>query len=128
MDMEQALLTRLVDAATLAGDSVAWVEQPQGEPLPTVTLTIVSEVRGETMKGFQGLRFARVQADCRATTYAEAKALSDQVIEAAVPRAIVGGVNFRRASVTGPRDLGEATAAGFIHRKSLDLMVRHSPA
>lgn len=129
MDMEGALRARIIDAGTLAGDAVAWLEQPQGQALPHVTLAIVSEQREQHMKGFQDLRFTRVQADTRAATYAEAKALAEQVIAAAVPGGDFHGTNFRRASVDGPRDLGERIEGeAFTYRKSLDLLVRHSPA
>lgn len=130
MDMEGAFRSRLLaePVATIIENRVYWVDRPQGKALPDVTLSVVSTVREEHMKGFQALQFVRVRADCRGATYAEAKALSEAVIAAAVPPATVNGINFRRASVIGPRDRGENTAAGFIHNKQIEFIVRFSPA
>lgn len=145
MDLEGALRARLIAAAPVAALVAAYapsggaptkavylVNRPQGSPLPPgqgdITLTVISDSREQHMKGFQELQFARVQVDCRASSYATAKALAEAVIAAAVPPAILNGINFRRASVTPPRDLGEQVATAFIHRKQLDLIIPYSPA
>jgi hypothetical protein len=131
MDFEGALRARFIAAppvAALVAQRVYWVDRPQDKPLPDITLTVISDTRDQHMKGFQELQFTRVQVDCRASTYAGAKALAEASIAEIAPASIENGINFRRATVNGPRDLGERTATAFIHRKQFDLIIPHSPA
>lgn len=131
MDFETALRARLKAApavAALVGTRIEWLERPQGRPMPDITLSVISDTRDRHMKGFQTLQFTRVQVDCRAATYLEAKATAEAAIAAAEPDGVVGGIHFRRAEVIGPRDLGEQTDAGFVYRKQFDLIIPHSPA
>ncbi|MFX4088053.1 hypothetical protein ACKU27_23460 [Sphingobium yanoikuyae] len=128
MDMQQALRHRIRSSqavAAIAGTKVDWGNRTG---LPAVSLIIVSGDLAQHMKGTQALQFARVQADCWAATYAEAKSLADAVIAACLPRALVEGVLFRTASATLPRDLGEQTSTVYIHRKQTDLTIRYSLA
>lgn len=128
MDMQQALRQRIrssADVAAIVGTKVDWGERTG---IPAVSLIIVSGDIAQHMKGSQGLQFARVQADCWAATYAQAKALADAVVDVCLPRALVEGILFRTASATLPRDLGEQTSTGFIYRKQTDLTIRYSPA
>ncbi|ATP20396.1 tail completion protein gp17 [Sphingobium yanoikuyae] len=128
MDMQQALRHRIRSSpavAAIVGSKVDWGSRTG---LPAVSLIIVSGDLAQHMKGAQTLQFARVQADCWAATYAEAKALADAVIAACLPRALVEGVLFRTASATLPRDLGEQTSTAYIHRKQTDLTIRYSLA
>lgn len=131
MDMELALRTRLKAAAPVAAsvaDRIYWLDRPQGKALPDITLSIISAIRDQHMKGFQALQFTRVRADCRADTYLKASALSEDVIASMCQPAIVGGINFRWASVVGGRDLGENATGGFIHNKQIEFIIRYSPA
>jgi hypothetical protein len=41
---------------------------------------------------------------------------------------VFAGVVFGVTKAEGPRDLGEDTSAGFIHRASVDLLVEHALA
>jgi hypothetical protein len=128
MDMQQALRQRLRDDAVVAGivgNSVTWGGRPS---LPAVTLKVVGGDLAQTMKGLQSLQFVRVQVDCWAKADDQAQALVQAVIDACGPRQRVNGIYFRRASATHPRDLGEQTSAGYIHRKQTDLTIRFSPA
>lgn len=128
MNMQQALRERLKDdagVAAIAGTRIDWGINPQGSPLPRVRLQVISDPRPQHLKGFQGLRETRVQADCMADDAATATALAEAVIAAAVPAAEKEGVRFGRAGIEGPTDRGEQTDTGFVHRQSVDLMIWH---
>ena len=128
MGMHAALRARLLadaDVAAIAGTRVTWVERPQGAGYPAVTLTTVSDLRGQHMKGFEGFRQSRVQADCWARRHIDAVALAEAVIAAAVGPFVADGVRFGRAAVEGPRGLGESTDDGYIHRQVVDLILWH---
>lgn len=131
MDMEGALRARLLADATVAalvGQRAYWVERPQGGVLPDITLQVITDGREQDMKGFVGLQQTRVQVDCRASSYAQARALAEAVITAGVAAGTFYGVRFERAEVEGPIDLPERTDTQFIHRKSFDLLAWHAAA
>lgn len=125
-DFATALRSRLTGLA--AGTRVYWTLVPQGTALPYVRMQTVTDPRLEHLQGYDGARVTRVQVDCFAATYAAARSLSEAVISAVAQPATVGGVRFGRVKADGPRDLGEDTANGFVHRLSLDLLAEHSLA
>jgi hypothetical protein len=129
--MEEALTARLLAAtglAALVGDRISWVERPQGEALPALTLQVISDPRPQHMQGFQDYRAARVQVDVWAADYLSAKQTSEAVIDAVVPAAEVAGIKFGRSFVDDARDLSERTETRTIHRKSIDFMIHHATA
>jgi hypothetical protein len=128
MDMEGALRARLLAAAPVAalvGDRVYWVDRPQAETLPAITLQIIDEPREQHMGGFQAMQSVVVQLDVWAASYSSAKALKEAVIAALVPAASGNGIDFRRAFVRA-RDLSERTETAFIYRPSLDFTFFYS--
>lgn len=128
-DMQSALHARLVaDAAVLAvtGTRIYWTKVPQDSAFPYVRMQTVSDTRPQNLGDYDAARTTRVQADCFATTYGAARALAEKIIAAVANPATVSGVNFGRTKAEGPRDLGEDTASGFVHRLSIDLLVEHS--
>lgn len=124
--MQQALRARLLADAgvnAIAGNRIDWGWRIQGAALPAVTLLTISDPRPQHLKGFQPLRETRVQLDCWAETYGEARALAEAAIAAAVPEQSGNGIAFNRALVDGMEDRGEQTDTGFVHRTSIDLIV-----
>lgn len=121
MFMEQALRKRLLDTAPAnVGEKVDWVQRPDTDSLPGVTLQMISDPRDQHMKGFQNKRRAVVQVDVWAHDYEEAYLLKEWIIATLVPAATVENVKFDRGSVTA-RDLGERSeTAAFIFRPSMD--------
>ncbi|MGP3699851.1 DUF3168 domain-containing protein [Rhodobacter sp. NSM] len=111
-------VTALVDARVNFG------RHPQGEPLPALVLTTVSDREGLTLAGPDGLQRARVQIDCYAGSYGAAKELSRAV------RAVLhghSGGGFRGVFLDGARDLrepGDDTGRPF--RVSLDFLTIYS--
>lgn len=130
-DFATALRARLIAAGpvnALVGSKVYWSIAPQAAALPYIVLQTISDERPQHLAGYNGARSPRVQCDCFATTYAAARDLAEKVIAAVATPATVGGVQFGRVKAEGPRDLGEDTSSGFIHRASLDLLVEHTLA
>lgn len=129
-DLRTAIIARLgAGSATagVAGTRVSWRKREQAAGLPAVVLAVVSEQRPQHLDGFDDMRTARVQADCLAPTMAISVALAEAVISDLLPEATIDDVAFWRASVEGPRDLGEQTdSEGFLHRQSVDLILRYA--
>lgn len=129
--LRSALVKRLLAAPALSeavGRKIHWGMVPQGTALPYVRLQVISDERPVHLKGYNGSRESRVQADCFAATNAQADTIAQAIITtmlAPTPRA-EGGC-FGRTRAVGPQDLGEdVEGKGFIHRSSLDLLVRHT--
>lgn len=125
-DFATALRGRLTGLS--AGTRVYWSMVPQGTALPYIRMQTVSDPRPEHLQGYDTARVTRVQVDCFAATYAAARGLAESVIAAVAQPSTSGGVRFGRVKAEGPRDLGEDTANGFIHRASMDLLIEHSLA
>ncbi|WP_172599796.1 DUF3168 domain-containing protein [Cereibacter sphaeroides] len=70
--MEEALRALLLGTpaiTALVDRRVNFGAHPQGEPLPALVLTTVSDREGLTLGGPDGLQQARVQIDCYAESY-----------------------------------------------------------
>lgn len=79
--MEQELRALLL--ARLPGmtaDRLNWGEHPQASAGPYVVLYLVSWNMGHTQQGPDGLEQARVQIDCYADTFGDARGLARQVM------------------------------------------------
>ena len=128
-DMQAALTARLLAAVAvtaIAGTRIHWTKVPQGTALPYARMQTISDLRPQHLTGYDGARQTRVQVDCFAKKYAEARAMAEAVIAAMALPATVSGVRFGRTRAEGPRDLGEDTPDGFIHRMSVDLLIEHT--
>lgn len=123
-----ARLTNDFDVAALVGTRVYPVIVPQNAQMPYVRYQTISDPRPEHLGGYDGARVTRVQADCFAQTYSAGRQLAEAIIAALAEPAQVTGVRFGRIKAEGPRDLGEDTPKGFIHRASVDLLVEHRSA
>ena len=131
MDMQAALTARLkADAEVLAasGGRLFWGVVPQATTLPYIRMQTITDLRSQHLTGYDDGRETRVQIDCFAKTYAGARALAEKIVTAMAAPATVSGVRFGRSKAEGPRDLGEDTTAGFVHRLSLDLIIEHALA
>lgn len=136
MNFHEGVTKRLLDSAdvgAIADNRVNWGLRPQGEPLPAVTLQVVSDPRTVHLKGRDSGRYTRLQADCWSETLIQALALAAAVIATLEPPATVSGKKFGNALIDGQRDLGENVGSGsdaqssgkFIHRQSVDLLIWH---
>jgi len=126
--MQAALIARiLADSAVTAivARKGYWGVVPQNTTKPYFRMQVISDVRPQHLKGYDGSRPTRVQVDCYGATYAASVALAQAIISATAEPATTPLGRFGRTHAEGPRDLGEDTTAGFVHRASVDLLVRH---
>ncbi len=131
MDMQAALHARLAaDAAVAAvlGGKLFWNVVPQGTALPYARMQTVTDLRPQHLTGYDSGRETRVQIDVFAATYAAARSIAEAIIAEMAAPATVLGIRFGRTRAEGPRDLGEDTTGGFVHRLSLDLLIEHASA
>lgn len=97
----RALILANTDVQAIASDRVYFGTRPQGDPLPAVVLNTIADAEGYHMQGRNCLSEGRVQVDCYAVTYGEAKLLSRAV------RALLSGYRegpFRGIFHIGTRD------------------------
>ncbi len=120
--MEEALTALL---ANVAGGRRYWVRAPQTEKPPYIVLNRVSGRRDYTAQKASGYVTSRVQVDCYAATYGDAKALARQV-ERALSGRRAGAV--QGIFLDSERDLPAADAGDVNHlfRISLDFMIHHT--
>lgn len=121
----RAILLASGGLSALVGDRINWGVHPQGQAFPAIVLNLVSGFEGIHMNGtgpFEG----RVQVDCDAETYADAKRIS---------RAVIGLLNTYRGggflfiSHTSTRDdrKGGSNEAMRPFRAGLDFNVTWRP-
>lgn len=122
-DLQTALRSRIV--AAVGHDRVFWTIAPQKAVRPYIRMQTVSDPRPQHMNGYDAARVTRVQVDVFGATYAETRALAETIIASVAQPATVGGIAFGRTKAEGPRDLGEDTDTGFVHRAQLDLLAEH---
>lgn len=131
-DFAQALKARLAAYAPLTAltgaSKIHWVKVPQATALPYIRLQVVSDPRPEHLQGYDDARVTRVQADCMAASWGLARDMAEKIIAAVATPGTTSGVHFGRIKAEGPQDLGEDTAAGYVFRASLDLLVEHKLA
>lgn len=136
MDFHQGVLTRLLQDAgvsAIVGQKVNWVNRPQKDALPAITLQVVSDPRPQNLKGDDGARWTRMQIDCWADTYLAAIGAAKAAIAVLAQPVTLNGKKFGNSIVQSQRDLGESFRSGvgegagqtFIHRRSVDLLIRH---
>jgi hypothetical protein len=131
LDWQGALLAKLRAASgvtALISTRSYWEQAPQSAARPYVTLLDVTELRPQTLKGWD-LEAARVQIDVWANDYTSKNNIMEAVLNALVPGHFTNGHTFQRADVAmGPRDIsGERDGTTPVFRKTADLILHHSP-
>lgn len=133
MDWFAALLTRANGAAALTtllgGQKVYPEEAPQGVVRPFITLLDVTQLRPQTLKGWD-LEAGRVQIDVWTDKYSDKNTIMEAALAALVPGGTFSGHRFQRAEIAlGPRDMaGERDGTTAVKRKSADLIIHHTTA
>ncbi len=129
--MEEALRTVLLGTAPLTSHverRIGWGLRSQGDPLPAVTLTLISSVAGLMMTGSSGWTRARVQADVWGRTYKDAR---DAAREIAGRSGVLNGARVTvervrlRTFIQAQRTLDTRDAEGPLFRQSIDVTVWH---
>lgn len=120
--METALRALLIAGLPgLTGTRINWGEHPDAEDRPYVVLHLISLREGHTMQGPDGLERSRVQVDCYAPSFGQARELGAQVKQALNHHHGGGfrGVLFDTARTS--RESGNENAA--LYRCSLDFLI-----
>lgn len=127
MPMEEALVARLVAAATPAGERISWFGRQRGDALPAGVLFKVSPGEDWTHEGPDGLLHPRVQIDSYAATETDAAALSRAIHAEMQLQRTVGGVTFYPAQLAGEQwiDEGEQDGGDPLFRVSQDFQFYH---
>ena len=131
MDVESAIRARLtVDPGVTAvvAQRVYWIDRPQLQLMPAITLQIIDDSRDQNMDGFQTMQFLLVQVDVWANNYAEGKAIKEAVIATLTPKATANAIAFGTATNIRTRDLSEQTETQFIYRPSLEFKFNYTAA
>lgn len=130
--MEEDLVARML-ANTALTDLVStrinWLNRPQEEGLPAVTLQVISGGRDYHMKGATGLRSPRIQVDCWGSSYLEAKAVSRALVGAIEPPDVQGATRFIASFLENETDFPPEDLAGGVtaYRVSMDWILWNSP-
>ena len=130
--MEEDLVARLLAAAglsALVGNRINWLDRPQADALPSVTLQDISAGRSYTYSGASGTTSPRIQIDSWGASYASAKAVSRAVIAALEPSATVGGTRFSASFLDGGGGASSEDVDGGtkIYRVSQDWIIWNNP-
>lgn len=130
--MEAALIAELLATAgitAVSGQRITWARRDQGGALPAMVLHRIDGDRDYHLGGPSGLVASRVQADCWAATYKDAKRLA-QALEAKVSgaRFTRGAIRFDAILVIDERDSTFDESGSALFRVSLDLAVHHARA
>lgn len=127
--MEEALLALLASnggVRALVDDRLEWAVRGAA---PCIALHLISHPPDTTLAGQSGLVQARVQIDCWADTFLQAKAIGLAVIAALPPRQhTAGGVRFLACTVNdiGRGRFGETP--NHLHRTRIDVRVAYQTA
>ena len=125
--MEEALVARVVAAATPAGDSVSFLDRQRGDPLPAITLLTITPGEDWNHAGPTGLDEPRVRFDCYADSDEGALALKRAVRAEMRQARETGGVRFHPAELVAERWLpdGEQDGGQAVFRIQLEFQFFH---
>jgi hypothetical protein len=131
--MKMALVMRLkadADVAAIAGQAVTWGDRDRENPLPALTLLMVSPGRDYDHNGPTGEDEPRVQIDSYGRTDEEADALAQAVRNCLEQPAVVGSTRFEEAFLDAETTIDEGDQDGgeVLFRISQDYIFLHSPA
>ena len=127
--MEEALIARLLadsGVAAVVGTRVFPGARPQASALPAIVLNRISGGPEYADDGEVGLEQGRIQIDCWAATYSEAKLLARAVTAClSAFEGTVGGTTFQFIALDIERDLreGGSNADAYPFRTALDFLV-----
>lgn len=120
--MEQELRTLLIAGLpTVPSTRINWGEQPQDEERPYVVMHLISMNEGHTMQGPDGLQQSRVQVDCYAPTFGDARSMAAAVKSALDFHRGGGFLGILFDGMRQTRESGD-NAGEAIYRASLDFL------
>lgn len=127
--MEEDFIGLLLGApgvASIVAERISWAVQPQGEIGSAIILHLVSRPQAYTMESRDRLAGSLVQINCKASSFAEAKALARAVTAAldALPAgAFQGAFVENERTHFEPAEGPQANGDSDIHMTSLDVRV-----
>lgn len=119
-DLHALLLAAASVTALVGPASINWRRHPQGRPLPAIVLRVINDRPDYALSDTTDRSVARVQIDCWALSYAEAKAVSRAVL------AVLSGYHdatFHRVWLLGARDTQDPEAQGDPAGVSMDFEI-----
>lgn len=130
--METALIAQLLATSgitAVTAQRITWLRRDQGGPTPAIVLHRIDGGRDYHSTAPSGLVESRVQADCWAKTYKDAKRAA-VALEAAVSgaRFVRDGIRFDAIFVIDERTDSFDESGTALYRVSLDLQVHHALA
>ena len=130
--MEAALIAELLSKAgitALVDNRINWLRRPQGAALPDIILYRIDGAPDYHLSGPSGLVASRIQVDCWAFTYLEAKRIA-RAVDAAVSAARFtrGAVRFDAVLIVDESDDTFDETPDTYFRTRLDLAVHHASA
>ena len=130
--MEEALVAKLLaltGITMLVGQRITWGRRAQGGTLPAIVLHRIDGNRDYHLGGASGLVASRVQVDCWAATFADAKRAA-RAVEASVSGThfVQDPIRFDAILVVDERDDSDDLNGTPLFRTSLDLAVHHASA
>lgn len=131
--MEDALTARLLSSpalSALVGNRITWGERVKKEPLPAITMLVVSPGRTYVHGGADPTGNPRVQFDCYGMSALQAKAVARALTVTLETPVTITGIAFSVALLDAERGpLIEDVGGGLkVHRFSLDFFVWFSSA
>ena len=122
----RALLLATAGVTALCGNRIDWGASAQGATYPRIVLFTINDAEGHNLQGPDGHSVGRVQVDCYALSYGQAKQLSRAV------RAVLDGYSgggFQGVFLAGSRDTreGGTNEPERPFRVSLDFITNFNP-
>lgn len=121
-------LTQDAGLKTIVGDRIDFGLRPQGENLPGISLSVISDPRPNHFQGRQELRQTRYQIDAFGLTADQVTRAAERCIEILEVPATVDGVRWEKPLFEGPEDSGSQEDALFVHRARLVVLAWHALA
>lgn len=116
--LEDAAITSLVDRR------ISWAIRPQSQTVPDIVLFTVDGRPEYDDEGDAGISQARIQVDCRGSSWLTARQVSDAVKTRMRIEFSTGGVEFQSVSCEDEQDSFERDAADVgLFRVRLDFLI-----
>jgi len=125
--IEKGLVTYLSsdsNITALVSDRIYGSRMPQSPTYPNIVYSRISADRDRTVEGANGIERARIQLDCRARTYGEAKDLAAAVIDSIEDYSgLMGTITVRHVAIDNDNDFYDPDAEA--ERVSIDAIITY---
>lgn len=123
------LLLAHAPLAALIGNRIHWDVMPQGQPMPHVTMYVISGLTNYTYSGPDKTQQTRVQFDSRGNSAAQARAVADALTERLSGfRAEFQGTKFKGCFAAGQRTRHDKVDGTEWFTDGRDFIIHWAPA